>query len=196
MTAPPLDIIDFDAADGFTPTLDTPPEPSEGGDLWCETGNHYFTHTGRGRKPRNCPDHRTRAGKPSQSRDRKVAEIENDLAGLIAMVGASSAALTPVTGMVLVDRSPITANAIVAVCRDNPRAMAILAKISKVAPGAVIGQTVGMMVVGIGVDTGKLEPEHPAVQLTGVAQYVKTFQESQSRMASVHPMPSRFEPVA
>lgn len=167
----------------FTPTSDTPitENPSMGngpgeGSLWCEAGGHYFEHTGRGRKPKNCPEHRPVASSTSRGTSAKgtkvLRELEEDLAATLSKsgIGFATAGLR-VTGLVMTDRSARTAAAMVTLAKDHPKALKALSTASKAAPAFELAETVGMLAIGVQLDKRVVEPDSMLPTLTGVTKY-------------------------
>ena len=165
----------------FTPTADTqplgpPPDGGGAGELWCEAGSHYFTHSGRGRKPKNCPEHRPVASSTSRGTSSKgtkaLRELEEDLAATLSKggIGFATAGLQ-VTGLVMTDRSARTAAAMVALAKDHPKILKALSTASKAAPAFELGETVGMLAIGVQLDRHGIEPDSMLPTLTGVTKY-------------------------
>lgn len=153
--------------DGFVALKD---DVTSAGDLWCEEGSHWFTHTGKGRKPKSCLEHRkvTKSSSTSVSRNRLEKEVAAELAATFMMASKGVGAMAPVTAVVMAQRAVATSDAIVSMCKNNPRAMAALQKASKAAPAMTIGETIGCLVIATQVDTGRMEPDHFICTLTEV----------------------------
>lgn len=150
--------------------------PADDGGLWCEAGGHYFNHVGRGRKPKNCPEHRPVASSTSRGTNAKsnkaLRELEEDLAATLSKAGIGFAtAGLPVTGIVMTDRSARTAAAMVALAKDHPKALKALSTASKAAPALEVGETVGMLLVGVQLDKRMVEPDSMIPAITGVTKY-------------------------
>lgn len=190
--------------DGFQ---EIPPDASVSGgtELWCEDGNHPFIHSGRGRKPKNCPEHRRVTQTSSGSRttgaslNRKLRELEQDLTNMF-MKGALGAAGTgaPVTGLVLEARAAITAEAMVKIAKGHPKLLKALETGSKAVPALDIGQTLGMSAIAFQLDKQMIPPDHVIAQISGVAQYWVQIHGPipiRQYVPDVVQEPSRFVPV-
>lgn len=200
----------------FKPADDNPPQPlsddsSQAGNLWCETGGHYFTHSGRGRKPKNCPEHRPVASSTSRGTSAKgtkaLRELEEDLASTLSKTGIGFAtAGLHVTGLIMTDRSARTAAAMVTLAKDHPKALKALSTASKAAPAFELGETVGMLAIGVQLDKRIVEPDSMLPNLTGVVKYWEMVngplanyqyqrQQAEYAKASMQDTEERFVPV-
>lgn len=193
------------------PTSETPSMGNGGGELWCDAGGHYFTHSGRGRKPKNCPEHRPVASSTSRGTSAKsskaLRELEEDLASTLSKTGIGFAtAGLHVTGLIMTDRSARTAAAMVTLAKDHPKALKALSTASKAAPAFELGETVGMLAIGVQLDKHVVEPDSMLPTLTGVVKYWEMVngplanyqyqrQQQQYMQAQSETEESRFVPV-
>lgn len=148
--------------------------PDGGTMLWCEAGQHQFTHTGRGRKPKDCPEHKVRNASTGvvsrRGSTKRLDGLTESTTSFLMKIGLAASMRLPVTGVALTTRAPITAAAIVEILKDNTKALNVLEKICQVVPATDIGETLAMVTVGAMVDTQRISPMHFAAQATGITQ--------------------------
>lgn len=176
----------------FQPVEDVTPD---GTVLMCEAGQHEWLHSGRGRKPKDCPEHRVRNSSATtsgrvRSSTRKLDKLKEDLAVSIARVGKPLASPLPITGTIVVTRSTGTADAIVELCKNNDRALAVLEKIGMVAPATELGDLLATLAVSIQVDTNRMPSDHFLAQLTGVTDVAETINRHTQQAATNHQAPA------
>lgn len=188
----------------FTASDDVPSAGAEGG-LWCESGGHLWAFEGRGRKPKDCPEHRPRAGSTRASAgggtsERKLTKLKEDLASQFAKLGKGMASAMPVAGTVTVMRSANTADAMVELCKNNPKALKALYAAAQAVPALDLGEYVGMMVIAVQVDTGRMAPDHRAAELFGVTEVYEKLYGSMPASVAERPLrtaePPTFHPVS
>jgi hypothetical protein len=98
--------------------------------LVCEVCGVPLAYSGRGRKPKYCEDHRSRSGSntgpriPTAGGSRasgKDARLRQDLTTMLGGVGMALMLVEPFDGLVIVDRTPATVDALMEVAAQNPK---------------------------------------------------------------------------
>lgn len=99
-----------------------PPDAPTPGDLTCEKCGASFDHTGRGRKPKTCPDCRKkRGGAPGEpKKPRGMAELERQIHGTLAVIGSAVAIFDPFDAQVILSKAGQGAKALTNLAAHNP----------------------------------------------------------------------------
>lgn len=159
---------------------ETPPETppvASGNTLICyegDEGPHEFVHSGRGRKPKRCPEHRGRTAVATQrkntGRQAAVKQLEEDVFKELALFGKGFSKLAPTAGLVAVKRAEKTAAALARMAQDNPKLLAALEIGTKIAPVLDLGETLAMFGLALMVDMGRIHPDAVVSILFGVSE--------------------------
>lgn len=147
--------------------------PSSDGAIWCETGGHLWEHTGRGRKPKNCPDHRTRnapAAGTARGSTRKLEDLKLRLGVMVAGLGKGASFRMPVMGATMMANSVKAANAAVELAKNNPKVLNVLEAVTKTVPAYELGEVLAQMVVAGMVDIGRVQPDDFIAEVMGVKE--------------------------
>jgi len=130
------------------------PIPETGGDLACMVCGRPLTYAGRGRKPQYCEDHRPgsqRTTKQTSTRTSKDERLRKELASTLALVGVGVMALDAYDGLVIIDRSADTVDALMTVAEHNPKVRKALEQMLEVSVWAALGTAIAGMAVPIAV---------------------------------------------
>lgn len=92
--------------------------------LTCKICGTRFEHSGRGRKPSTCPDHRgQRAGKKAEGEPRKrpgAAELERQIHGMLAILGSAVMMFDQFDGTVILTKAEKAAKAMSTLAANHP----------------------------------------------------------------------------
>lgn len=187
--------------------LDDPSPDSMGeGETWCEGGQHFYhRETTRGRVPKSCRDHRTSGGgsktsvKPSgkPGSAAQLSDLENRIALMVGKVSLGFAA-SPLktTGAVLAMDAPEWARCTIELCKDNPRALAVLDSLTKTLPAAELAQLGARAVVAAGTDVGRIPPDHILSEMLNVREvWEKLNGPFTPKLWDPPPTPPAFHPI-
>lgn len=181
--------LEFVNDDGTTTTLE-PDEPplsvteTARDDLACMVCGKPLVYAGRGRKPTRCDEHKTSrsSGSSSRSSGTKDERMRQELSQTLGMIGLAVMAADAYDGLVIIDRTPQTVNALMEVAAHNPRVRKILEQMLEVSVWAALGTAVAGIVVPIGVHHGVIPLPVEAVE----AQFI-----SESTRESLAKLPKR-----
>ena len=178
----PLDFVRWEESPpGDNPVDEAPPvdrptewngKPIPENALWEEDGiTPQLTPSGRIKRTRAARSHKsTTTAKASD-----LATVRADLVELFAFGAISSAPLLPTVSLVLTERGEMTADAIVALCKDRPAMLAAIQRVSKVGPVVVVVQTGFQVVAAATLDLGRAPINNPLAMMTGVTEkYMQT----------------------
>jgi len=143
------------------------PEDKPAGDLTCITCGRALTYAGRGRKPIYCEDHKPVRGngKPAASpRTSKDERLRKELASTLALIGVGVMALDAYDGLVIIDRSADTVDALMTVAEHNPRVRKALEQMLEVSVWAALGTALAGIAVPIAVHHGALPLPQDSVE--------------------------------
>lgn len=151
--------------------------------LECVVCGKPLTYAGRGAKPKYCDDHKTRRSSTptpgGSSRTSKDERIRKELTSTLAMLGLGVMTVDQYDGLVIIDRSADTVNALMTVAEHNPRVRKALEQMLEVSVWAALGVALAGMAVPIAVHHGIL----PLPQETVEAQFLsEDTQRSLARM--------------
>ena len=130
------------------------PIPESNSDLSCIVCGRPLTYAGRGRKPQYCEDHRPgsqRTTKQASTRTSKDERLRKELASTLALVGVGVMTLDAYDGLVIIDRSADTVDALMTVAEHNPKVRKALEQILEVSVWAALGTAIAGMAVPIAV---------------------------------------------
>lgn len=165
-----------------------PPSPSvsdNDSDLRCIECGKELVYAGRGRKPKYCEDHKpgkTRTSGTSRrtpKREPRIERLQSDLSDNVRLLGAIVGPAAPVTGIVIIDDSDRFAKAVCRLAEGRPEILKALEKASEVAPWVEVGKMFVRIFVAVGVDLGRISPDHLSAQTLGVTEaYLKVYPEA------------------
>lgn len=143
---------------------------------YCEEGDHPFEWAGRGRKPKRCPEHRTRTqtmstggGKARGTKlEKRLERIQADFTSQGVKMGAIVGRYLPVTGLVLATRSDRFSAAICRLAMAHPEWVDALDRVAQTEPFFEIGECLAAVALSVGVDMGRINPESGPAQLLGI----------------------------
>lgn len=168
-----LPMPEIDSAPDEPERVSTPAVQAE--ELTCEVCSTALVYSGRGRKPKRCPDHRrtttSGARKASASALPSKAvreELIGDLTRELAFFGTGLSKVLPTTGVTTFKKSEQTAKALVKVAGDNPRLLGALELTAKAASVIDLGDAGLAIGVALLVDLGRVNPDSPISTMTGV----------------------------
>lgn len=100
---------------------DDAPRAGSDSDLWCEAGSHFFEHTGRGRKPKNCLEHRKVATPRATSQTKTIGALEDSLSANIVGMGVAVSMFDQYCGSAIVAGGPNLSHALCDVAKRDPK---------------------------------------------------------------------------
>lgn len=158
MTAPADDFAVIDAMEGgpisYPTEPDSPPQSSGGREIWCETGQHNFVKTGRGRDPKNCPEHRARRADAAPRTSRAAVNIEAAITANVAGIAQIVAMFNQYDGACIANGAPFLGASVADVAARDPKVRKALERaMASMGWGQVVA-AVGMIVVPILVNHG------------------------------------------
>lgn len=142
------------------------PEPEAGNDLACIVCGTALTYGGRGAKPKYCADHkpgRKTAG-PSIPRANKTEKMRAELTASLGMIGIAVMAIDQYDGLVILDRSSATVDALLTVAEHNPKVRKVLEQMLEVSVWAALGTAIAGIAVPIAVHHNMLPLPAAAVE--------------------------------
>ena len=156
-----------------------------------------LTYGGRGRKPKYCDEHKPSRAKGTGTRrsslDKQLAQLADDFADNIRLVGMLVTPLLPVTGHVIATDADKTAQATIQLAKNNPKILLALQKASQIGPGVAFGRALLTIGVAVAVDTQRLAPDNQAAMMLGVTAVWQTIHgENTANAPSVPPPPAAF----
>lgn len=158
---------------------DEPPAPAS--ELKCEVCSTPLVYSGRGRRPKRCPEHRktTTAGAKRAVSSGRVTNamresLIDDLTKELAFFGTGMSKVMPTTGVTVFKKSEQTAKALVKIAGDNPRLLGALELTARAASFIDLGDAGLAIGVAALVDLGRMSPDSAMANMTGVSQ---TFHE-------------------
>lgn len=89
------------------------------------------------------------------------AAVRDSLEQTIGMIAMGLSAVRPLTGMVLLNRAPKTADAIFALAQQNPRLMALLKRMGGISAYGDLAVIAGSVVVAVGVESQAIPLNSP-----------------------------------
>lgn len=166
---------DISSLDDHSPTESTPDGPL------CEVCSEVIEWSGRGRKPKYCKDHKRRtsprdtpdmprAPRRSAKLEARLSELESDLTREMSLFGKGLAAVLPVSGVTLVDRSARTAKALTKIAARNPKVLESLEVSTKVVDALDLAESALAFGVALLVDTKRMNPDNTLAGMVGVSQ--------------------------
>lgn len=146
-------------------------------------------YSGRGRKPLYCADHRgsrsaSSGGKPASSGGRltKDDRLRQELTTMMGTIGVALMFVEQYDGLVIVDRTPATIDALMAVAATNPQVRKVLEQMVTVSTWGQVSMALAGIAVPIAVHH-RLLPLSPEV--------VESQFLSESTRAKISNLPSR-----
>jgi hypothetical protein len=138
--------------------------PLEFEDVPDDVENEKPTRTRRTRKPRAEGDAATR--KPRQS---SIDKLSAELLEPWALFSKSVAMISPTGGAVCIASGEDVTKALCQVAAKHPKMLAALRNISQVSPMAELAQFAAVLILAIGVDVGKVDPDAPLSRILGIS---------------------------
>lgn len=169
------------------PTLIDPPDDDF--KAHCETCGVGIEWSGRGRKPKNCVDHKARTsttargssnrattGRRSTKRDAELDQLAYDIAKEIAMFGKVTSRALPVFGVTCVKRASAAGEVCKFYAAKYPAVFDALNTVAAVGPAIEAGEIVAELGAALLVDAGRMTPDALFAQMLGVtATYLEVY---------------------
>jgi hypothetical protein len=167
------------------------PADDDAPDLACEVCGVPLVYAGRGRKPKYCEDHKPKSGPrlatggsvPRASG--KDARLRQDLTTMLGGVGMALMLVETYDGLVIMDRTPATVDALMEVAAQNPKFRKTLEQMVTVS----VWSQVSLAVAGIALPIAAHHGILPVSQDAMAAQFLSD--TTRARLASIPPRAPR-----
>jgi hypothetical protein len=176
-------------------SVSIPTDDDDAPELACEVCGTPLVYAGRGRKPRYCEDHRNRSGTNTGPRivtaggasraSGKDARLRQDLTTMLGSVGMALMLVESYDGLVVMDRTPATVDALMEVAAQNPKFRKTLEQMVTVS----VWSQVSLAVAGIALPIAAHHGIIPVSQDAMAAQFLS--ETTRARLSQIPPRAPR-----
>lgn len=195
------DLIFTSPPDEITPESASEPDPEPiGSGIACVVCGKDITalYGGRGAKPKYCEDHKTNRPKAAASSGRmtKDARLRQDLATMMGTLGFALMMVEAYDGLVVIDRTEATVDALMDVAEHEPKVKKILEQMVTVSVWGQVSMAVAGLALPIAAHHGVLPipTEFVEAQFLSEATQKKLAELPPKRRKNAAPMGPRIVP--